>query len=402
MISDITLKRYMKELEQVIMLGDIGKAENLQREILTVLGNDIEGLKQGLTNYEFANFYTNSETGEMVNNTIGVDFLEDARILKCHLQVELEKIEEADNMNEDKMKKVFISHSSKDRDYVEVFVELLENLGLKEQEIVCSSVPPYNIPLDNKVYEWLARQFQQCELHVIYALSENYYSSVASMNEMGAAWVMKHKWTGILMPGFSFDKIEGCIDGTQINIKLDDSDRRTLNYRLDELKDNLIRDFGLDDLHGSRWERKRENFLERIETIMQKRIQEKKENNLDNISVVGIEDVGNISVETAFLLVYAAEADGTILKIESLGSPVQIYVNSKQFFGDNSYRESARWQEALDTLCNWGWVKSTGNNGRIFELTGTGYKKADWLKEEMRIDTDKEPLEELKKFDSSW
>jgi len=31
-------------------------------------------------------------------------------------------------------------------------------------------------------------------------------------------------------------------------------------------------------------------------------------------------------------------------------------------------------------------------------LTGTGYKKADWLKEGMGIDTSKEPLDELKEF----
>lgn len=48
---------------------------------------------------------------------------------------------------------------------------------------------------------------------------------------------------------------------------------------------------------------------------------------------------------------------------------------------------------------DWGWVKAVGNKGRVFELTGTGYKKADWLKEEMKIDTDVDPLEELKYFE---
>ena len=47
---------------------------------------------------------------------------------------------------------------------------------------------------------------------------------------------------------------------------------------------------------------------------------------------------------------------------------------------DNSKRESARWEEALDRLIEWGWVKAVGYKGEIFELTGTGYSKADWLK----------------------
>lgn len=72
----------------------------------------------------------------------------------------------------DKTHKIFISHSSKDADYVEVFVDLLETLGLQEDEIICSSIPPYCIPLDNKVYDWLVNEFQRSDLHIIYALSD--------------------------------------------------------------------------------------------------------------------------------------------------------------------------------------------------------------------------------------
>ena len=67
---------------------------------------------------------------------------------------------------------------------------------------------------------------------------------------------------------------------------------------------------------------------------------------------------------------------------------------------DNSNRESARWAEALDRLVEWGWVKAVGYKGEIFEMTGTGYHKADWLKAGMEIDTSKDPLDELKEFES--
>ena len=66
---------------------------------------------------------------------------------------------------------------------------------------------------------------------------------------------------------------------------------------------------------------------------------------------------------------------------------------------DNSQRESAIWQEALDNLVHFGWVKSVGRKGEVFEVTGTGYTKADWLKESMCINTDIEPLAEIKNFD---
>ena len=116
--------------------------------------------------------------------------------------------------------------------------------------------------------------------------------------------------------------------------------------------------------------------------------------------IIGQDDVGNIPVESAFLLVYAADGDGQIIKIQTLDSPTQIFTSGKKFMSDNSKREATRWVEALDRLIEWRWVKSLGYKGDIFELTGTGYNKADWLKEGMGIDTSKAPLDELKEFET--
>lgn len=119
----------------------------------------------------------------------------------------------------------------------------------------------------------------------------------------------------------------------------------------------------------------------------------------NSMPTVGQDDVGRIPVEPAFLLVYAAEGNGQIFRLATLGSAVQVSTDGKQFMADNSQRESARWQEALDLLITWGWVKPVGRKGEVYEVTGTGYTKADWLKDDMCIDTSKEPLEELKQFE---
>lgn len=311
-----------------------------------------------------------------------------------------ESVEEERKM--DKPHKLFISHSSKDADYVEAFVGLLEVLGLRDEEIICSSVPPYCIPLGNKVYEWLVNEFQNSDLHVIYAFSKDYYSSAASLNEMGATWAMKHKWTGVLLPGFQFNQLDGCIDKTQIAIKLDDSDNRTLKYRLSEFKNELIKEFNLRPMAEATWERQRDIFLDNIAAITKARESESKETEEDgqqHVPTVGRDDVGSIPVDSAFLLVYAAEGNGQILRIATLGSAVQVSADGKQFMSDDSQRESARWQEALDMLIMWGWVKPVDRKGEVYEVTGTGYTKADWLKDRMCIDTNKEPLEELKQFE---
>ena len=109
--------------------------------------------------------------------------------------------------------------------------------------------------------------------------------------------------------------------------------------------------------------------------------------------------MSSIPVDSAFLLVYAADGDGQILKIQTLSSPTEVCTSGKQFMADNSRKESARWVEALDRLVEWGWVKPVGYKGETFELTGTGYSKADWLKDGMGIDTSKDPLDELKEFE---
>lgn len=178
--------------------------------------------------------------------------------------------QEERNMEENR-KMIFISHSEKDKEFVAAFIELLEGIGLNEDEVVCSSIPPYCIPIDGKVYKWLVDKFQNCELHVFYMLSDNYYKSVACLNEMGAAWALKQKWSTILLPGFDFDEIKGCIDSTQIGIKLDDKDMDTLKYRLGEMKDNLICEFGLREISHTLWERKRDSFLKKVNEIIQEK-----------------------------------------------------------------------------------------------------------------------------------
>ena len=172
--------------------------------------------------------------------------------------------------------------------------------------------------------------------------------------------------------------------------------------KLDDIKEMYVQiGSRLTDLENNQltWEKIPSVTKEDIDKLFR---DEKKTLTIDNSEkdrpVVGQDDVGNIPVESAFLLVYAADGDGQIMKIQTLSSPTEISTSGKQFMADNSRRESARWVEALERLIEWGWVKAIGYKDEIFELTGTGYKKADWLKEGMGIDTSKEPLDELKEF----
>lgn len=169
-------------------------------------------------------------------------------------------------MSEKKTPMLLISHATADKKYAEYLVALFENIGLNQTHIICSSVPGYGIPLNQKVYDWLADRFRTLDLYVIFILSDRYYSSAASLNEMGAAWVTKKEYTSILLPGFDFSQIRGAISADQIAIKLD-SDEEELKQRLNELKDNLIEKFEITKITDTRWERFRNTFVDAMRGI---------------------------------------------------------------------------------------------------------------------------------------
>ncbi|PHA26080.1 hypothetical protein COI69_30120 [Bacillus cereus] len=137
--------------------------------------------------------------------------------------------------------KIFISHSSKDKKYGEALVKLLRGLGLQRNQIIFTSDDDYGIPLDMNIFEYLKAQINE-GAYMIYLLSNNYYDSVACLNEMGAAWVVQNDYTVIGIPDFSFDNPKfssGAIDPRRIGFTLDNK------KRLVEFKNKILDRFQL-------------------------------------------------------------------------------------------------------------------------------------------------------------
>ncbi|MDT0160655.1 toll/interleukin-1 receptor domain-containing protein [Bacillus sp. AG4(2022)] len=117
---------------------------------------------------------------------------------------------------------IFISHASKDREYVKELVNLLT--PLKVPNIVCSSLNGYHIPNDKDIYKYLAQNLNR-NGRVIFVLSKNYYDSAACLNEMGACWILNKSYTTILTPNFEYEEIAGAVNPNQMSFKLNDEDR---------------------------------------------------------------------------------------------------------------------------------------------------------------------------------
>lgn len=169
-----------------------------------------------------------------------------------------------DNKNTTKTPLVFVSHSSRDKRFVEALVDLLESLGFTSENLFCSSVDGYGIPLSNDIFETLRALFSEHELYVIFIHSPRYYSSAVSLNEMGAAWVLKTDFCSILTNDMEFSGMKGVVNASSLSIKVDSEDAPA---RLTELKDLLTKKFSLIPMDQTKWERKRKGFLDIVKTL---------------------------------------------------------------------------------------------------------------------------------------
>jgi hypothetical protein len=162
-----------------------------------------------------------------------------------------------------KPKKIFISHSECDVKYAEYIVNLLYNIGVPKQEgnILCTSVDGCRIPLGSDIYEYLREQFENYDLLILFLLSENYYKSPASLNEMGAAWVLRSNYRTILLPGFEYKSIKGAIDPMKVSMKLDAA---SVKDYLEDLKTQVEEFFDLTPIAHRIWENDRDQFLKSI------------------------------------------------------------------------------------------------------------------------------------------
>lgn len=183
-------------------------------------------------------------------------------------------------MNTSKPTKIFISHSSNDLEYMRAFTDLLNNIHIPAESIVCTSIERYIIPNGENIYDWLRHQFIDFKLHMIFALSDNYYNSCASLNEMGAAWVTATNKDLLLLPGFKFEDIKGCIDKNTAGISLD-SDEKLLKTRLGALKNYLISELALPPVLDVDWENYRDRFIEEVHNIAESKKNNQRQNSID-------------------------------------------------------------------------------------------------------------------------
>lgn len=158
-------------------------------------------------------------------------------------------------LEKESTKRVFISHSSKDRNIVERFVDniLQLGIGLSHEDIFCTSIEDMGIKNGEDIREHIRNNVQSADFSFL-MISKNYKESEICLNEMGAVWAVDNRVRYFLLPGVDFKEIGWLCDVKKAEI-INDS------VALDSLERELTSFYDLPH-RGEAWSRQRQSFLD--------------------------------------------------------------------------------------------------------------------------------------------
>lgn len=164
-----------------------------------------------------------------------------------------------------KKKKIFISHKSEDKPFVDALVNLLRlYIGSDADKIFCSSVPNYKIGIGKEIYPEIKAQFEEFDVFMIIIHSPFYYQSPICLNEMGASWILDTKCCSFLTSNCKYDDLKGTIDRLYVSIKVNGDD---VKDRMNEFICKVLEYFELPQiemLKFSQWEADRDKFIKEV------------------------------------------------------------------------------------------------------------------------------------------
>lgn len=152
-------------------------------------------------------------------------------------------------------KKIFISHSSRDKDAMEKFTDYILQLGigLSPDDIFCTSIEEMGIRNGEDIRRHIKENVQAADYSFL-MISRHYKESEICMNEMGAVWAADNRVRYYLLPDVDFKEIGWLCDTNK-------ADRLGNPVVLDALEEELTSFYGLPH-KGGLWSRQRQNFVD--------------------------------------------------------------------------------------------------------------------------------------------
>ena len=118
-------------------------------------------------------------------------------------------------------KKIFISHSSKDKTIVEAFTNLLRlGANISLDDIFCTSIDDGRIKNGDDIRLHIQNNVNFADFAIL-LISPNYKQSEICLNEMGAVWAVDKKVRTYVLPGLQESEVGWLID-TKVAEKIND------------------------------------------------------------------------------------------------------------------------------------------------------------------------------------
>ena len=109
-------------------------------------------------------------------------------------------------------KKIFISHSSKDKTIVEAFTNLLRlGANISLDDIFCTSIDDGRIKNGEDIRQHIQNNVNFADFAIL-LISPNYKQSEICLNEMGAVWAVDKKVRTYVLPGLQEAEVGWLID----------------------------------------------------------------------------------------------------------------------------------------------------------------------------------------------
>lgn len=168
------------------------------------------------------------------------------------------------NLNNEKKRKIFISHSSMNTNITDKFVDLLKLMGVKREQIYYSSYEETGVGFLEDCLNKIRDEFNNSDLMVIFMLSREFYNSKVCIAETGATWVSAmNNYIPITIPPYSYNNISGVIRTTQAAVDL--GDIKNISSKLEKLKESIEEFLMIDEkANSAEWTRNKEKFIEFI------------------------------------------------------------------------------------------------------------------------------------------
>ncbi|WP_428818110.1 TIR domain-containing protein (plasmid) [Clostridium butyricum] len=161
------------------------------------------------------------------------------------------------------MKKIFISHSTRDVELIEKFLDFLETaMGISREEVYCTSIDG-TISTGQKFIDNIENNIKSAQV-VIFIITPQYLKSKFCLAEMGAAWVLNQEIYPLIFNPLDFNVLEDTpLKGIQAKIL--NSEKNILSM-YDELKKREI----AKDKPVTLINRKSKTFLSELNQITEK------------------------------------------------------------------------------------------------------------------------------------